>query len=80
MLPNPPMNTLIVYKNCAMNLYGIKTKQKKTDKINRKTVHNSVQDGGLGLPHLKTFVSALKLTRIRKFVNTNRKWTNIALV
>ena len=57
-----------------------KNNNKKTDKINRKTVHNSVQDGGLDLPHLKTFVSALKVTRIRKFINTHHKWTNIALV
>ena len=34
---------------------------KKPDKSNRKTVHKSVQKGGLGLPHLKTFIAVLKL-------------------
>ena len=78
MLPNPSDE----YINSLQKLcrYEFIWNKKKTDKINRKTVHNSVQDGGLGLPHLKTFVSALKLTRFRKFINTNRKWTNIALV
>ena len=52
---------------------------KKPDKINRKTVHKIVQEGGLGLPYLKTFISALKLTWIRKFINTNHKWKNITL-
>ena len=61
------MNTLILYKNCAMNLYGIKRRTKFF-------YHKSVQEGGLGLPHLKTFISALKITGIRKFINTNHKW------
>ena len=61
LLPNPPdelINSLqkLCYE-CVWN--------KKLDKINRKTVHKSVQKGGLGLPHLKTFISALKLTWIR---------------
>ena len=62
------MNTLIVYKNCAMNLYGIKRRTRliKKQKQQQK-VHKSVQEGSLGLPHLKTFISALKLTWIHKF-------------
>ena len=76
LLPNPPdehINSL--QKLCYEFVWN-----KKLGKINRKTVHKSVQEGGLGLPQLKTFISALKLTWIRKFINTNHKWKNIALV
>ena len=43
----------------------------KPDKISRKTVHKSVKNGGLGLPELKTFATALKLTWLRKLMKTN---------
>ena len=76
LLPNP----LDEYINSLQKLCYKFVWNKKPDKINRKTVHKSVQEGGLGLPHLKTFVSALKLTWILKFINTNQKWKNIALV
>ena len=76
LLPNPPDE----YTNSLQKLCYEFVWNKKPDKINRKTVHKSVQEGGLGLPHLKTFISALKLTLIRKFINTNHKWKNIALV
>jgi hypothetical protein len=76
LLPNPPdecINSL--QKLCYEFVWS-----KKQDKISRKTAHKSVQNGGLCLPHLKTFISALKLTWIRKFINTNHKWKNVVLV
>ena len=76
LLPNPPDE----YINSLQKLCQEFVWNKKPDKINRKTVHKSVQEGGRGLPHLKTFISALKLTWIRKFINTNHKRKNIALV
>ena len=76
LLPNPPDE----YINSLQKLCYEFVWNKKPDKINRKTVHKSVQEGGLGLPHLKTFISALKLTWIQKFINTNHKWQNIVLV
>ena len=76
MLPNPPDE----YINSLQKLCYEFVWNKKPDKINRKTVHKSVQEGGLGLPHPKTFISGLKLKWIRKFINTNQKWTNITLV
>ena len=48
--------------------------QLNQDKINRKPVHKSVQKGGLGLPNLKTFIAALKLTWIQKFKNDKHNW------
>ena len=76
LLSNPPDE----YINSLQKLCYEFVWNKKPDKINRKTVHKSVQEGGLGLPHMKTFISALKLTWIRKFINTNHKWKNIVLV
>ena len=67
LLPNPSVE----YINSLQKLRYEFVWNKKLDKINRKTVHQSIQEGGLGLPHLKTFISALKLTWIRKFINTN---------
>ena len=64
------MNVSIVYKQHCNEFVWNKTQ----DKISIKTAHKSVQKGGLGLPHLKTFISALKLTWIRKFMNTNHEW------
>ena len=69
LLPNPPDE----YINSLQKLCYEFVWNKKPDNINRKTVHKSVKEG-LGLPHLKTFISALKLTWIRKFINTNHKW------
>ena len=76
LLPNPPNEYINSLQELCYEFVG----NKKPDKINRKTVHKSVQEGGLGLRHLKMFISALKLTWIRKFINTNHKWKNIALV
>ena len=32
LLPNPPDEYIIVYKNCAMNLYGIKSRTRLIEK------------------------------------------------
>ena len=72
LLPNPPDE----YINSLQKLCYEFVWNKKPDKINRKTVHKSVQEGGLGLPYLKTFISALKLTWIRKFINTCLLYTS----
>lgn len=73
LLPNPPedfLNTL--QKICYTFVWN-----GKQDKISRKTVHKSVKEGGLGLPNLKLFVQALKVTWIKKISKTNHKWKNI---
>jgi hypothetical protein len=49
----------------------------KPDKISRKTTVKSVQDGGIGLPDLKKYISSLKLTWIRKFKNNQHNWKSI---
>ena len=74
LLPNPPEDFMDnLQKICYTFVWN-----DKQDKISRKTTHKSVKEGGLGLPNLKSFVQALKLTWIRKFSQTNHKWKNIA--
>ena len=57
--------------------------------LKRKESRSGIEPRSFRLPayrltarpnRLTTFISDLKLTRIRKFISTNRKWTNIALV
>ena len=63
LLPNPPDE----YINSLQKLCYEFVWNKKPDKINRKAVHKSVQEGGLGLPHLKTFIEANVDSKIHKY-------------
>jgi hypothetical protein len=73
LLPKPP-EALIndLQKLCYSFVWG-----NKPDKISRKTTVKSVQDGGIGLPDLKKYISSLKLTWIRKFKNNQHNWKSI---
>ena len=51
----------------------------KSDRISRKTAIKSVRNGGLGVPDIKKFIVALKLTWIRKFKHSHHKWKNILI-
>ncbi|XP_076453470.1 uncharacterized protein LOC143288729 [Babylonia areolata] len=75
LLPNPPDNFFRILQNHCYSFVW----NKKNDKINRKTAHKSIRNGGLGLPELKTYASSLKLTWIRKVGKTHHKWKNIAM-
>ena len=70
LLPNPPGKSLEHLQKICFNF----TWNNKQDRISRKTVHKSVEDGGMGLPELRTFIKALKLTWIRKLIITKHKW------
>jgi hypothetical protein len=50
---------------------------RKRDRISRNTAVKDITDGGLGIPQIKGFMNALKLTWIRKLQNTNHKWKYI---
>ena len=52
----------------------------KQDKISGKTAVKSVKSGGLGVPDIMKYISALKIMWIRKLEQTKHKWKNIALV
>ena len=73
LLPNPPDDFFdSLQKYCYKFVWN-----KKNDKISRKTSHRSIKAGGLGIPYLKSFVVALKLTWIRKLQTTNHSWKSI---
>ena len=42
---------------------------RKCDRISRDTVVKHIADGGLGIPQIKSFMNALKLTWIKKTKN-----------
>lgn len=74
LLPDPP-DTFInnLQKMCFRFVW-----QDKQDKISRKTVVNSVKNGGLNVPDIKHLIKALKLTWLRRFQNSKHKWIDVA--
>ena len=49
----------------------------KQDKKSRRT---AIKSGGLGVPDMRKYISALKSMWIRKPKQTKHKWKNVALV
>ena len=49
----------------------------KRDRTSRDTAVKDIADGGLGIPQIKSFMNALKLTWIRKLKTTNRRWKQL---
>lgn len=75
LLPNPPEDFIQnLQKICYVFVWN-----EKQDRISRKTTQKSVMEGGLGIPNLKIFIQALKITWLRKLLYTNHKWKNIAI-
>jgi hypothetical protein len=58
MLPNPPDDLIKELQLLCFEFIW----DKKHDKIKRTTVIRNVEQGGLGVPSIKAFISALKLT------------------
>ena len=73
LLPNPP-DALVndIQKSVFRFVWG-----NKNDKISRKVSTKSLANGGIGIPDVRKFISALKLTWIRKLNVSNHKWTYI---
>ena len=74
LLPDPPDNII----NSIQTLCFRFVWQDKQDRISRKTVVQSVKNGGLNVPDIRSFIQALKITWIRKFITTGHKWKVIA--
>ena len=74
LLPKPPDSlTKQLQRECFKFVW------KGQDKINRKTVINSIEKGGLAIPDLNVFASSLQLSWIRKIKKSSHKWKNIIL-
>ena len=73
LLPNPPNKFIKELQNLCFQFIW----SKRQDRISRKTVVQNIRNGGLGVPDIETYIIALKVTWIKKIVNTNHKWKNI---
>ena len=74
LLPNPPDNFVdLIQKKCFNFVW-----EKKNDKIKRTIAIHNIENGGLGISHIKTYITALKLTWITKIIKKqDTKWTII---
>ena len=70
LLPNPPDNLI---HDIQMSIFKFVWND-KIDRINRKSAVRSVQDGGLGVPDIKVYMNALKLTWIKKLATSKHPW------
>ena len=72
LLPNPPTHQINQLQKEILDFVW----DKKPDKIKRINCMQTVELGGLGLPHVETYIKALKLTWLRKLLNDDNhvKW------
>jgi len=73
-LPDPPDTFIEDLKKMIFRFVW----NRKRDRISRDTALKHIADGGLGIPQIKSFMNALKLTWIRKLKTTNHRWKQIA--
>ena len=76
LLPNPPDDFINKIQKMSYEFVW----NNKQDRIARTVVVKHVCEGGLGLPDIRQYINALKLTWIRKLCNTCCKWKHISLV
>jgi hypothetical protein len=76
LLPNPP-DVMINQIQGAVYwfVWG-----KKNDKISRKVSVKRIECGGIGIPDVRKFMNALKITWLRKLKVSYHKWINIVNV
>ncbi|KAK7484726.1 hypothetical protein BaRGS_00024011 [Batillaria attramentaria] len=73
LLPNPPDGFITKLQKTIFTFVW----NNKPDKVSRKTSILNVTNGGLGIPDVRNFITALKLTWIRKLKNGKHKWVKI---
>ena len=80
LLPNPPQRIVETIQELCLKFVW----NNKRDKIKRTLVTHSIEEGGLGLPHIDTQIKSLKLTWLKKYFQSNNdtqnsrpKWINI---
>lgn len=64
-LPNPPVRTVKEIQDIFFDFLW----NKKVDKIKRNTIIGKYEDGGLKLPHIISFVHALKISWIKRILD-----------
>jgi len=73
LLPNPPDHVInSIQKSVFEFVWG-----RKHDRISKKTTVKNILQGGLGIPNIRKYIIALKLTWIKKLFLSNHKWKSI---
>ena len=75
LLPNPPDGLI---KEIQSGIFEF-VWASKYDRINRRTSTKNIKDGGIGIPDVRRYLNALKLTWIKKLINSNHKWKSLLL-
>jgi len=70
LLPNPPDSIIVAMQKTVFQFVW----NLKNDRISRKVSVKNVNQGGLGIPDIRRYMDALKLTWIRKLFTSNMKW------
>ena len=73
LLPNPPDNLVNELQKTVFQFVW----NRKQDRISRKIAVRSIAKGGLGIPNIKTYITALKLIWICKLKTSEHKWKSI---
>ena len=69
LLPNPPNEIVNAIQTEIYRFVG----NRKNDRLSRKHSYRNIHQGGLGIPDVRTYISSLKITWIRKLYNDNHK-------
>ena len=75
LLPNPPDQLISRLQLLCFKFVW----NNKQDRLSRKISVKNIKHGGMGIPDIRKYISALKLTWIRKLLNTSHKWKNICI-
>ena len=75
LLPYPPDGVINDIQSEVFNFIW----NSKHDRVNRKTSVKNIVDGVIGIPDIRRYINALKVTWIRKLYTSNHKWKCIFL-
>ena len=70
LLPNPPEEIVNAIQTDIFHFVW----NKKNDRLSRKISHKNIQQGGIGIPDVRKYMNALKVTWIRKLHADKHKW------
>ena len=73
LLPNPPDSLVDALQKTVFQFVW----NRKQDRISRKVTVKTIAKGGLGIPNIRHYINALKLSWIRKLKTSDYKWKGI---
>ena len=73
LLPNPPDSLVDALQKTVFQFVW----NRKQDRISRKVTVKTIAKGGLGIPNIRHYINALKLSWIRKLKTSDHKWKGL---